>query len=216
MSNAATLSRAYIAARLAERAGDRRIVPRDLPPDATINPPGGLISAAVLVPLVEGPDGYDVVLTQRAAHLSKHAGQISFPGGRTEPEDPDPIATALREAQEEIALPCDAVEILGMLDSYVTGTGFLVVPVVGIISRPVRFVPDPFEVASILTPPLDFLTDPANRRRDHREVNGRRRFFHAIPWGEHYIWGATAGMLVNFAERLGRSAPLPTNEEAAP
>lgn len=213
MAGAGPLDRAFIAARLAARESDPQIAPRDLPPEATIRPPQGLIPAAVLVPLIEGANGFDVVLTQRSAHLSKHAGQISFPGGRAEPDDPDAIATALREAEEEIALPADAVEILGRLDTYITGTGFRVVPVVGIVSRPVQFVPDPFEVASILTPPLEFLTDPVNRRRDHREINGQRRYFHAIPWGDHYIWGATAGMLVNFAEMLGRGTPL--QKEAA-
>jgi 8-oxo-dGTP pyrophosphatase MutT (NUDIX family) len=167
-----------------------------------VRPGGKLKQAAVLVPLIDHADGLSVLLTQRTAHLAAHAGQISFPGGGMEPEDADAVAAALRETEEEIGLARDRIEILGRLDLYVTGTGFEVTPVVGLIRPPFPVTPDPFEVAEIFEVPLDFLVDPANRERHSREFNGRTRHFYALPYRERFIWGATAGMLVNLAHVL--------------
>lgn len=161
-----------------------------------------LTAAAVLVPLVARPEGITVLLTQRTAHLSAHAGQISFPGGRSEPEDADGLATALRETREEIGLPPDYVQVLGRLDTYVTSTGFEIEPVVGLLRPPFPLEADPHEVAEIFEVPLAFILDPANRERRSREWKGRLRHFYVIPYENRFIWGATAGMLVDLAERL--------------
>lgn len=159
--------------------------------------------AAVLVPLIERDDGLSVLLTQRTAHLLHHPGQISFPGGRLEPDDQgDAIACALRETCEEVGLAPEKVTILGRLDDYLTITGFLVTPVVGIAAPPLDLALDAFEVAEVFEVPLAFLIDPANHVLHRREVEGRDRAYWAIPWGERLIWGATAGMLVNLAEVL--------------
>jgi 8-oxo-dGTP pyrophosphatase MutT (NUDIX family) len=176
--------------------GDHSLNPGALPPRA------GLTGAAVLVPLVDHPIGLTVLLTQRTAHLSDHAGQISFPGGRIEPSDAHPVAAALREAEEEVGLPASHVDIVGRLDTYVTGTGFEVVPVVALVRPPYPLRPDPFEVAEVFEVPLDFLVDPANLQRGSREWKGTTRCFFALPYENRYIWGATAGMLVNLAEVL--------------
>jgi 8-oxo-dGTP pyrophosphatase MutT (NUDIX family) len=160
--------------------------------------------AAVLMPLVVRAEGLTVLLTQRADHLNDHAGQVSFPGGRQEPYDADATATALREAQEEVALDPARVEILGSLPDYLTGTGFRVTPVVGLVHPPFTVEADTLEVAEIFEVPLSFLMDPAcHEVRVFRWEGGERRFF-AMPYpraeseGHHFIWGATAGMLRNF------------------
>jgi 8-oxo-dGTP pyrophosphatase MutT (NUDIX family) len=166
-------------------------------------PPGvDLTGAAVLVPLVDHPTGMTVLLTQRTAHLADHAGQISFPGGRIEPSDEHPVGAALREAEEEVGLPASCVDIVGRLDTYVTGTGFEIVPVVAIVRVPFPLHPDPFEVAEVFEVPLAFLIDPSNLQRGSREWQGTTRSFFALPYENRYIWGATAGMLVNLAEVL--------------
>lgn len=165
-------------------------------------PPKAPTQAAVLVPLILRPEGLQVMLTQRTAHLKDHAGQISFPGGRAEPEDADSIATALREAEEEVGLPPEMVQVLGRLDNYVTGTGYEVAPVVGLIQPPFPVKPDPYEVAEVFEVPLAFLVDPANHERHSREFQGRTRSFYVLPYQDRYIWGATAGMLVNLAHLL--------------
>ncbi len=159
--------------------------------------------AAVLVPLVARANGVTVLLTQRAIHLNDHAGQISFPGGRREPSDRDAIATALREADEEIALASEHVEILGVLPDYLLGSGFCVTPVVGLIESRFTVQADDSEVAEIFEVPLDFLMNPVfHQVRIFRWEGGTRRFF-AMSYpgtqgGRHYfIWGATAGMLRN-------------------
>ena len=137
-------------------------------------------SAAVLVPVVRRESGLTVLFTRRTAHLSDHAGQISFPGGRSEPGDADAAETALREAAEEIGLAAAQVEILGELPEYVTVTGYRVTPVVGLVS-----------------PPLEFLLDPENHQRNSVVHEGRERRYYAVPYRQYYIWGATAGMLMN-------------------
>ncbi len=170
--------------------------------DPTLRPQGPLVPAAVLVPVVLHDRDFGVLLTRRTAHLSAHAGQISFPGGRLEADDAHAAAAALRETEEEIGLPPDQVEVIGRLDTYVTRTGFEVTPIVGLIMPPTTLRPDPFEVAEVFEVPLSFLVDPRNRERRAREFEGKLREFWAIPYGEYLIWGATAGMLVNLSEVL--------------
>jgi 8-oxo-dGTP pyrophosphatase MutT (NUDIX family) len=174
--------------------------------------------AAVLVPLVVRERGLTVLLTQRADHLNDHAGQVSFPGGRHEPFDDDATATALREAQEEVGLAPSRVEILGALPDYLTGTGFCVTPVIGLVHPPFSLKMDTLEVAEVFEVPLAFLMDPANHEeRVFRYEGGERRFF-AMPYprvestvahdagravgGHHFIWGATAAMLRNLYRYL--------------
>jgi 8-oxo-dGTP pyrophosphatase MutT (NUDIX family) len=182
---------------VAQVRGDHDLTP-GLAPEPVLTP------AAVLVPLVVRPEGLQVLLTQRTAHLAAHAGQISFPGGRIEASDRDPIAAALRETEEEVGLTADYVEVIGRLDTYVTGTGFEITPVVGFVRAPYPMKPDPFEVAEVFEVPLAFVTDPGNHQRHSREWKGRTRSFFVLPYENRYIWGATAGMLVNLAEVLGR------------
>ncbi len=156
---------------------------------------GTPIAAAVLVPLVNRPGGATVMLTQRTAHLSAHAGQISFPGGRVDPGDIDRIDTALRETLEETGLPRDRIEALGLLPEYDIPTGFRVTPVVGWIEPPFELSPDPFEVEEIFEVPLAFLLDPANHQTGSAMRNGLLRHYYAMPYEGRNIWGATAGML---------------------
>ncbi len=163
----------------------------------------GLTAAAVLVPLVERPDGLTVMLTKRTAHLAHHPGQISFPGGRLEPEDRgDPATCALRETAEEVGLAPERVQVLGRLDDWATGTGFIVTPMVGAITPPFTLAPDSFEVDEVFEVPLDFVLDQANHQLQRREVRGIQRPFWALTWGDKLIWGATAGILVNLSEVL--------------
>jgi 8-oxo-dGTP pyrophosphatase MutT (NUDIX family) len=159
-------------------------------------------AAAVLVPLVDRPSGMTVLLTLRTAHLSTHAGQIAFPGGRVEDRDSDIIATALRETEEEIGLSRTRIEPVGRLDRYVTRTGFAITPVVGIVHPPFELTLDANEVDEAFEVPLDFILDRNNRRLEQAEFQGVTRHFYVFPYGDRYIWGATAGMLVNLAELL--------------
>lgn len=163
-------------------------------------------SASVLVPLVQRKEGLRVLLTQRTAHLNDHAGQISFPGGRAEPEDADEVATALREAQEEIGLQPRHVEVLGRLPVYTTVTRFVVTPVVALVHPPFDLALDAFEVDEAFEVPLPFLMTPAHHRRHVFDAAGRSRHFLSMPWTgpgpggqprEFFIWGATAAMLRN-------------------
>lgn len=159
--------------------------------------------AAVLVPLVERPEGLTVLLTQRTAHLEHHAGQISFPGGRTEDSDDGPVETALREAKEEIGLHRRHVrEIAGYLDLYQTVTGFLVTPVVGFVEPPFELALDAFEVAEAFEVPLEFILDPRHHEYRGMFYKGQQRRYYVIPYENRFIWGATAAMLVGFARRL--------------
>jgi 8-oxo-dGTP pyrophosphatase MutT (NUDIX family) len=154
--------------------------------------------AAVLVPIMKRGDGLTVLLTRRTDHLYDHAGQISFPGGRSEAHDESPAATALRETFEEIGLPHSHVEVLGSLSEYTTVTGYQVTPVVGLVSPPPVFSLDEFEVAEAFEVPLAFLLDPENHQRNTLQYQGRTRHYYAMPYEQRYIWGATAGMLMNF------------------
>lgn len=181
---------------------DPRVTTAEVPPGAALDD-RPKTAAAVLVPLVARPGGMTVLLTQRTAHLKNHAGQISFPGGRSEDHDDSPVATALRESHEEIGLDAALVDVLGHLDDYVTVTGFNVTPVVGLVVPPFDLTPDPFEVADAFEVPLSFVLDRSNHQRHTYKVKGRTRAYYAMPYGERYIWGATAGMLVNLAEVLG-------------
>ena len=165
-----------------------------------------LTPAAVLFPIVLRDNGQTVLLTQRTAHLKDHAGQISFPGGRVEAEDQSPIHTALRETEEEIGLAREHVDILGFLPEYRTGTGFRVTPVVALVTPPFKLALDPFEVAEAFEVPLAFLLDPANHKRHSLHYRGALRHFFAMPYGDYFIWGATAGMIRSLTERLGLHA----------
>jgi 8-oxo-dGTP pyrophosphatase MutT (NUDIX family) len=157
------------------------------------------IPAAVLMPIILREGGLTLLLTQRTAHLHDHAGQVSLPGGRVDPSDATAIEAALREAEEEVGLHRDHVELLGTLPDYFTGTGFRVTPVVSLVQPPIELKADPFEVAEIFEVPLSFLMDGANHQRrtvDLPNAAGRRTFY-AMPYDRFFIWGATAAMLRN-------------------
>lgn len=157
--------------------------------------------AAVLVPIIARPEP-GVLLTQRSTRLSNHAGQIAFPGGRVDPEDADERAAALREAKEEVGLDAGLVRHLGYLDGYLSGTGFWIVPVVGLVDPAYALTLNPAEVDEAFEVPLDFLMTPANHQRQSRDWQGTLRHFYAMPYEGRFIWGATAGMLRNLYERV--------------
>jgi 8-oxo-dGTP pyrophosphatase MutT (NUDIX family) len=161
-----------------------------------------LTAAAVLVPIVVHASGLTVVFTKRTSHLKAHSGQVSFPGGRAEPHDPTPEFTALRETEEEIGLAMHRVEVLARLPDYLTRTGFRVTPVVGLLTPPLELAPDPREVEEVFEVPLAFLLDPANHRRETRELQGRTVGYYVMHYEGRMIWGATAGMLVNLYHQL--------------
>jgi 8-oxo-dGTP pyrophosphatase MutT (NUDIX family) len=163
--------------------------------------PRELTPAAVLIAVVDRP-APSLLLTRRNAALRRHAGQVAFPGGRIDPEDANPVAAALREAQEEVALPPHAVEIIGITDVYETGTCYHITPVLGIIAPDLPLVAAADEVAAVFEVPLAFLLDPANHQLRQSEWQGKTRFYYVIGWPAHEIWGATAAMIVNLARRL--------------
>lgn len=167
-----------------------------LPPDRRLRP------AAVLCALVPRNDGFQVILTQRSEHLRAHAGQVAFPGGKIDATDASPMAAALREAEEEIGLSADQVEILGAIDRYETGTGFAITPFIGICRASFRPIAEEGEVAEVFETPLDFLMNPRNRERRSYELNGHTRHYYAYDWQGRMIWGATAGMLKALNDRI--------------
>lgn len=181
----------------------------DLNPDMRPETGRTLRPAAVLVPIVARPEGAMVLLTQRSDTLNSHSGQVAFPGGRLDPGE-NAVEAALREAFEEVGLNADRVRPLGLSDSYETGTGFRVTPVVAMVEPPFDLVLNPDEVAEAFETPWDFLMDDANHKRQSMHWQGAERFFWAMPWDdagvERYIWGATAGMIRALHGRLSRLA----------
>ncbi len=192
----------------------RRFASADPPPETVYGDegtrPGGeaLTPAAVLVPIVARDAEFTMLFTRRAAHLRDHSGQVSFPGGRVAAGDPSPEATALRESREEIGLDPRHIELLGRLPEYRTRTGFCITPVIGLLTPPFELRPDANEVDEIFEVPLAFLLDPANHRRQSREWRGELRWFFAMQYEGHTIWGATAGMLVNLYRQLAGVPPI--------
>ena len=169
--------------------------------------------AAVLLPLVQRDTGLHVLLTRRADHLRDHAGQISFPGGRREATDADPVATALREAEEEVGLLRAQVQVIGCLPDYTTVTSYVVTPVVALVQPPLNLSLDAFEVAEAFEVPLQYLMTPANHQRHVFDYDGGQRQFLSMPWQalaadgsqrDYFIWGATAAMLRNLYGFLAR------------
>jgi 8-oxo-dGTP pyrophosphatase MutT (NUDIX family) len=160
-------------------------------------PPAQLRAAAVLVPLVDRAGALSVLLTQRTEDMPSHAGQIAFPGGRRQSEDDSLVITALRETEEEVGIDRSYVEVVGPIDTYVTRTGYAVTPVVGFVRPAFTLKPDPREVADVFEVPLDFFLDPVNHHVHSRTWQGRERRYYAMPYGERYVWGATAGMIKN-------------------
>jgi 8-oxo-dGTP pyrophosphatase MutT (NUDIX family) len=173
----------------------------DLNPDFPSLGPD-LTEAAIVIPLIDRPQGLMVLLTERSRQLKNHPGQVGFPGGRREPEDINARATALRELEEEISIPASSVSIINDLDTYITRTGFQVTPVVAELSNDIQPVPDPGEVEEIFEVPLSFLLDPKNRKVESREYEGKQRSFYAFRFEGHYIWGVSAGMIINLIEAL--------------
>ncbi|KQT32814.1 NUDIX hydrolase [Sphingomonas sp. Leaf412] len=159
-----------------------------------------LTPAAVLIPVTDRPRP-GVILTQRTDTLRHHAGQVAFPGGRLDPGE-DAITAALREAEEEVALPPSAVRVIGASDRYRTGTGYSITPVVGVVPPDLPLVASEAEVAAVFEVPLDFLLDVANHRENSGIWQGRERRFYELLWEDRRIWGATAGIIVNLARRL--------------
>lgn len=176
----------------------------DLNPGMSV--PNDPREAAVLVPIVEHQGHLTVLLTRRSDDLPVHKGQISFPGGRVEEDDDSHVETALRESEEEIGLDRRSVEIIGRLDTYLTRTGYSVTPVIGLVRPPLDLTADPVEVAEIFEVPLAFLLDRGNQERHSREWQGKTRHFFVLPYEHYYIWGATAGMLVNLSDVMHAAA----------
>ncbi len=173
--------------------------------DDEVRPDETLVHAAVLIPVTDRAEP-GVILTRRTETLRRHAGQIAFPGGRIDPDDAGAVAAALREAEEEIALPRALVTVIGEADRYRTGTGYQVTPVVGVVPPGLVLVPNTAEVADVFEVPLAFLLDTANHVEAHLEWQGQDRHFYEISWDGRRIWGATAAMIVNLSRRLRWSA----------
>ncbi len=198
------LARAKLAPELSREAFDREPRVSDyalngpLPDAATL---AKARPAAVLAPIVARPEGLSVLLTLRSSHLRSHSGQVAFPGGKVDPGE-SPLQAALREAHEEIGLEARFIEPLGWLDPYLTGTGFRVAPLVALVEPGFTLTINDAEVAEAFETPFAWLMDPANHLLQEREWRGTTRRFYAMPHGERYIWGATAGILRNLWERL--------------
>lgn len=189
---------------LAERLAAALIAPGGEAPlagdDHDLPAYAALTAAAVLVAITDRARP-GVILTQRTTTLRHHAGQVAFPGGRIDPGE-DAVTAALREADEEIALPPTAVEVIGASDRYRTGTGYTITPIIAVVPPDLTLVPSEAEVASVFEVPLDFLIDPANHHVATMAWQGRERRFVEMMWNDRRIWGATAGMLVNLSRRL--------------
>ena len=183
----------------------RRRSPELIAGDIMETEAGGITPAAVLVGVVDRPDP-SVILTLRPDTMRRHAGQVSFPGGRIDPDDVDAVAAALREAEEEIGLPPSAVEVIGLADPYRTVTGFEVIPVVGIVPPGLTLTPHPGEVAAVFEAPLHYLLDPAHQHIRTAMWRGAERTYYEIEWEDRRIWGATAAMIVNLSRRLELTA----------
>ena len=168
------------------------VAPIDVPP----------IPASVLFPVVMREQGATVLLTRRTEHLKDHPGQISFPGGRAEASDASPAHTALRETEEEIGLASAHIEIIGYLPDYLTVTGFCITPVVALVTPPFTLRPDPFEVAEVFEVPLAFLMDAVNHQQHSAIFRGKLRPYLAMPYGDYFIWGATAGIIETLSKAL--------------
>jgi len=181
---------------LTPRRGDFDLNPQNRPKERR-----DLTPAAVLLPLVMREEPH-VLLTQRTDNLARHAGQVAFPGGRADPSDISLVETALRETQEETGIEPAFVTVVGFLDAYETGTGYAILPVVGCLAEGFAIKAHEHEVAAIFEVPLSFLLDPANRVRQTREFQGQQRSFYSFTYNDRYIWGATAAMLINFADRI--------------
>jgi 8-oxo-dGTP pyrophosphatase MutT (NUDIX family) len=175
----------------------------DLNPDVVLPEGRKLRPAGVLVPVIAGPQGAEVLLTKRSSRLKHHPGQIAFPGGKQDEGDADVIAAALREAEEEVGLPRGHVEVLGTLPTHETVTGFLVTPVIGWIDRDFDVQPEPGEVAEVFRVPLAHVTNVAQFTIQSRRWRGTRRHYYTVPFGPYYIWGATARILRGLAHRMG-------------
>lgn len=158
-------------------------------------------AAAVLIPITNRSEP-GVILTQRPSWLRAHAGQVAFPGGKLDETDADHIAAALREANEELSIPPSEVQILGVADTYYSGSGYSIAPVVGVIPPDLPLRPSPEEVEDWFEVPIAFLLDPANSVRKEAEWNGQKRTYYDIQWGERRIWGVTAGIISNLVRRL--------------
>ena len=192
-----------------DAAGLRERLKRRTPPAFSVYGDDGagreeavVTAASVLLPIVTHGAGLTVLFTQRTSQLRSHSGQVSFPGGRAEPGDATPELTALREAEEEIGLRAERVEIVARLPDYLTRTGFRVTPVVGLLTPPLELAPDRREVEEVFEVPLAFLLDPRNHRRESRELGGRPVGYYVMQYGSRRIWGATAGMLMNLYRML--------------
>ena len=168
------------------------------------------VPAAVLIPVIAAAQPA-ILFTRRTEQLARHGGQISFPGGRSEPADPSPLHTALRETTEETGIASTFISVAGFLPRYRTGTGFDILPVVGVVAPGFALVPDTREVAEIFQVPLAFFLDPANAKFGSRDLGGKARRFHVFEPDGHYIWGITAALLFDFAERLRAVHAMPSS-----
>ncbi len=176
-------------------------IPAPLAGDSLSLEDGPPVPAAVLVAIVDRPEP-GLLLTRRNESMRKHPGQVAFAGGRADPDDQGPVDTALREAQEEIGLPREAVTVIGCDAPYRTITGFSIIPVIGVVPPDLPLAAREMEVADIFEVPLAFVLDPVNQLRRHADFRGARRSFYEILWQDRRIWGATAAMIVNLTRRL--------------
>ena len=174
----------------------------DLHPDVVLPEGRNLRDAGVLIAVSPRPTGAVLVLTKRSSALKHHPGQIAFPGGKVDVADDGPIGAALREAEEEIGLPRDAVDILGTLPPHETVTSFLATPVIGLVTRDVTYAPEMGEVDEVFEVPLAHVLDETKFSIQSRRWRGHQRAYFTVPWGPYYIWGATARMLRALADRM--------------